>query len=295
MAGAAPRADWGVENLASITRLRRILARYAGRIRGGIPDAAMVRAMAAGNPAYVLSLPVWGEALAEAQTAAEAVLLDIIARSGTEEIARLGLGFRFDLDNPYAIEAAARQIAALPVGVHESTMRAVRDIVERGFIEGFPPRDMARQIEALRPAIGLDPRRAGALRNYQADLLAGGSSPAEVARLADIYERKLLRQRTETIARTETITAQNAGKQASWEAAREGGLILEGTKREWVAGMGSDRTCEVCISLDAQKVGMDEAFYSPVTGRSYQMPPAHPSCRCTVVLRTELSAEELED
>jgi len=61
--------------------------------------------------------------------------------------------------------------------------------------------------------VGLDSRRAGWVQNYRAKLLAEGRPQSQIDRMAQQYSNKLLRQRGETIARTETLKALNAGRQ----------------------------------------------------------------------------------
>jgi len=60
--------------------------------------------------------------------------------------------------------------------------------------------------------VGLDSRRAGWVQNYRAKLLAEGRSQSQIDRMAQQYSNKLLRQRGETIARTETMKALSAGR-----------------------------------------------------------------------------------
>ena len=60
--------------------------------------------------------------------------------------------------------------------------------------------------------VGLDSRRAGWVQNYRAKLLAEGRPQSQIDRMAQQYSNKLLRQRGETIARTETMKALSAGR-----------------------------------------------------------------------------------
>jgi SPP1 gp7 family putative phage head morphogenesis protein len=228
---------------------------------------------------------VWDAEYADAVTTSSAALDDLLVATGREELARLGIGMRFDLDNPFAIAASREQYARLAVGLRRVTYQGIREIVERGFVEGFPPRQMARQMRALRPAIGLDPRRAAALRNRVAALVAEDLPAERIARLSEAYGRKLLRQRTETIARTETITTQNEGQLQAWNAARAEGYLLPQSVKRWIAGARSDRTCPICRSLHGQERPLDEPF-TDLNGKTYDRPGAHPACRCTMALVT---------
>ena len=60
--------------------------------------------------------------------------------------------------------------------------------------------------------VGLHSRQAGWVQNYRAKLLAEGRPQSQIDRMAQQYSNKLLRQRGETIARTETMKALSAGR-----------------------------------------------------------------------------------
>lgn len=200
---------------------------------------------------------------------------------GTAEIDRLGFGFTFTLDNPYAREYAAEQTARLVTQVTESTRQAIRDLVGREFSEHMTTAEAAR---AMRPLIGLTSRDAGAVMNRQLAELADDIEPPIAQRRAEAYADRLLRNRATLIARTETIDSEGAGVQASWLTARDRGLLLPQTKRVWIAG--SKNTCGVCEFLNGQMVGLDEPFVDDA-GEEYARPGAHPACECTMGLVTD--------
>lgn len=84
--------------------------------------------------------------------------------------------------------------------------------------------------------------------------------------------------RAETIARTETATADVAGNLNAWKAS---GQV---TAKQWIIG---DEACELCDPLDGVTVALDENF----PGDGGDGPPLHPNCRCDVV---PVLAEETE-
>lgn len=142
----------------------------------------------------------------------------------------------------------------------------IEKLVRAAIANGYPPRDLARQVQQV---VGLDGRRMGALVKYREFLSNTGLKPSRQDRLVDRYARKLLRDRAQTIARTETMGALNAGQHAMLKQ-------IGDRPKEWIT-TPDDRLCPVCEPVDGETVGIDEAF-SP--GVLY--PPAHPKCRCTI-------------
>ena len=87
--------------------------------------------------------------------------------------------------------------------------------------------------------------------------------------------------RAEKIARTETIRAANKGQQEAWDQAAEAGLLTGKEKQVWIA-TPDDKTCPICEGLDGTEAAMGEEFEGEED--SYDGPPAHPNCRCTIGL-----------
>ncbi len=192
------------------------------------------------------------------------------------EQATATLGFRFDMDDPAAVRWAEEEAAALVVEIDASTREAIRALVVRALREGGHPRVVARWI---RPLIGLHSRWAVAVLNYRLRLEARGFAVDRVETLVARYYAKLLRARSLNIARTEILRAANVGKRLAWEQARARGLLGTAPQKQWIAAAGA---CETCAAADGQVVAFDDAF-STALG-NFEMPPAHPSCRCTAGL-----------
>jgi SPP1 gp7 family putative phage head morphogenesis protein len=216
-----------------------------------------------------------------------------------------GMLVRFDLLNPKALRWAEEHAAALVREVTEETRGAIRDAIARAFSEGLTADETARRIRSL---IGLTTRQALAVENYarfldgvdvdnlsDADkerlrrgglranqfgtLRASGMSEEQVESLLEGYQARLIRERAETIARTETITAANAGQHELWRQALAHGWIGPATSRKWIATPGSDRTCSSCMALHGVVVGLDEPFPGGL-----MHPTRHPRCRCATAL-----------
>lgn len=192
---------------------------------------------------------------------------------------RFRLRGTFDMVNPRAVDAAARQGAQLVREVTDDTREAIRKVIARSITDGIPPRDAAKLI---RPLVGLTERQAMAVVNYRDSLLKGGAQAKTVQASADRYAAKLQRQRAVVIARTETIRASAAGQQAAWEGAQADGLLPPNTLKEWQAA-ADERLCPICSALDGQKVPLNDAFQVS-TGAQLDAPPAHPQCRCRTSL-----------
>ena len=147
--------------------------------------------------------------------------------------------------------------------------------------------------------VGLDSRRAGWVQNYRAKLLAEGRPQSQIDRMAQQYSNKLLRQRGETIARTETLKALNAGRQEALNQLIENpnnDVRAEDVVRAWDS-TGDGKTRETHAAADGQVVAYGEAFN--VGGALLMFPGdssmgAPPSetilCRCYQDLRIDFFA-----
>jgi len=148
--------------------------------------------------------------------------------------------------------------------------------------------------------VGLDSRRAGWVQNYRAKLLAEGRVQSQIDRMAQQYSNKLLRQRGETIARTETLKALNAGRQEALDQLIENpnnDVRAEDVVRAWdSAGDGKTRPTHVAADLQ-DPVPQGQPFI--VGGYSLMYPgdtslgaPAEEviNCRCYVDVRIDFFA-----
>lgn len=138
-----------------------------------------------------------------------------------------------------------------------------------------------------KPLDGITARR---LRDFRYDktlaraLETGKPLTAEqIDKMVAAYERKYLKHRAETIARTEALRALHVGAQAQWQQAVEAGTVgADKVRRKWLVAR-DERTCPVCSpipKMNPDGVGLDEPFDTP-QGKA-NLPPIHPDCRCTV-------------
>lgn len=206
----------------------------------------------------------------------------VVVRAGEQAMEELGEKARFLIDNPYTVEWLKTHGAELITEVGRETKAAVRAEIQRGFILRRTVRETSMEIRNM---VGLHSRQQKALRAFADNLVAQGVPYDDVIKRAARYAKQLIAQRALLIGRTETMTAMNAGIHAAWRVAMDQGLISPLSKRMWVAGAGSDRTCPICMSFHRTKAKMDEEFTSKA-GVKRMQPPAHPACRCRAVLIT---------
>lgn len=205
----------------------------------------------------------------------------------------------FTLVNELAVEWARKRSASLVRAIGVTQRDTIRQLVAQATQQGGHPYETAKLIKET---IGLDPRLAGAVRNYQRGLAEQGMPADEIARKVSAYTDRLLRYRARMIARTETLSAANRGQQlAWWNAVQNGWLDPNQWNRIWLAGpeknipikgvkRGSPKKfrrvpCAVCEAMDRQTVALFEPWTLP-SGRVIETPTdSHPHCRCTEALQ----------
>lgn len=215
-----------------------------------------------------------------------------------EKAATVTTSLAFDVTDPRARLAAERQSATLVRDITAKTQAGIRQTVGRAFSQQVTVRTTGAQIaQILRPpaeraasqiplTMGLHDRWATAVVRYEANeigrLVRAGVDPFEagdVARIRSVrYAEKLVAKRGTVIARTEILRASNVGRRLAWDQAIDRRLLDPATARkEWIIAGGA---CEICDPVGGEQVAIDEFFSTGV-----DMPPAHPQCRCTAVVR----------
>lgn len=216
----------------------------------------------------------------------------IMKEAANREYKRLGFVVKqdvdidaFDLDNPYSRQFMSEQEVFLISYFSEEKVRQVTSIVRETFLGRESSGVAARRILEL--DFALLPKHAASVERRTGELFDSlvreGADPDRAAAMAEKFntrETKRLRKwRAEAIARTETVRAQARGLSDSWNVARDEGVIDGSAKKEWIAGVGSDRTCPICLGLDGERVDLNATFSTGVSA-----PPAHVMCRCTMGL-----------
>lgn len=182
--------------------------------------------------------------------------------------------------NPDAVDAMRRDSAQLVRDITQEQRRIVQHLLAQSYTDGEAWTLIARR---LRTVIGPTQRQAESVRRLTVDrearMIADGYTPVEARdralRLAQRQRDRLVRQRTRTIARTETTRANTAGRRTAWREANQAGLIPPGTRTEWL----SYDPCDICAALNGTTVAYGDGFPDGD-------PPRHPNCRCVVLLIT---------
>lgn len=218
----------------------------------------------------------------------------------TIDMALDGYGYvplvRFDADRTQARDWADKEAAALIREITDEQREVIREVIVRSTQGEYTVSQIARQV---RGTIGLTSQQAGWVENFrqrQIDAAIERGVPAERAPSAvqgevDKYHKRIHRYRSETIARTETIRASSEGRQAAWQQGMDDGFISPDAEKRWIVEFDG---CSICMGNGI--TGWINIKDTWSTGD----PPAHPNCRCDVILRddpvddlTEMSDEEL--
>lgn len=141
---------------------------------------------------------------------------------------------------------------------------------------------------AIRPMVGLTMQQSNAAINYFTKLKENGVKPERAKDLTIRYSARMHRYRGYNIARTELAFGYNKGMLEATKQAQEEGYLGKMVK-VWCTA-DDERVCHICGGLEGKTIAMDEDFDFN-TKLEYanpgikQTPPAHPSCRCTVLYR----------
>ena len=156
------------------------------------------------------------------------------------------------------------------------TIEGIKVALDQALERGENPLVAARRIRAM---IGPNSRQMGAIERYYSRLGDQGVAQRKARELTQKLADRYVKQRAETIARTELIAAENHGRLEAWDRAVDAKLIGEESEKEWVTAF-DERTCPLCALEDGVRVKLDEPF--PDVG--VMAPPAHVNCRCSMNL-----------
>lgn len=139
---------------------------------------------------------------------------------------------------------------------------------------------------AIRPMVGLTRKQAQANLKYYTSMVEGGLSEKAALERSIKYSARQNRYRGYNIARTELAFAYNKGEHFGVQQAIEQGYMGH-TRKVWCTA-DDERVCEICGALDGKTIEMEDnfGFYTRLEARNpgiRQTPPAHPSCRCTLL------------
>ncbi len=188
---------------------------------------------------------------------------------------------RFDGINPRSVDFLRNYEFRLIRGIHTVTVNGIRAAITASFIDGIRPFDTARKIKNI---VGLTPRQVKQVETHRGLLISEGVKGAALSQRINKLSDRLLTQRANNIARTETIRAAVAGEQLLWMQAVDEGLIDSTARQIWIV-TPDDRLCPICRPIpgrNAKGVPLGQFFDTPIGPISG--PPAHPQCRCALAL-----------
>jgi len=169
----------------------------------------------------------------------------------------------------------------------KTQINAIQALVQRAAVlEDINVDILAR---AIRPMVGLTWQQSIANWNYFEYLVKNGVSEKKATDLAVRYAARQHRYRGYNIARTELAFAYNQGSYEGTKQAQAAGYMGEVVK-VWCTA-DDERVCEVCGGLDGKIIALDDDFdfktklATPANPTIRRVPPAHPSCRCTVLYK----------
>lgn len=217
--------------------------------------------------------PEWEKAMAEAAA----------------EIAATHPGWRFD---PFADGVrmwTEQRAASFVTSVTQIQIEALRAVIRQAAVANhMGVDDLAR---AIRPMVGLTRQQAVANMNYYQRLVDSGISVKKAQDLSLRYAARQHRYRGYNIARTELAFAYNQGAYEGTKQAQKAGYM--GPSHKIWCTADDERVCKICGAMEGKRVALDEDFgfqtrLDTVANPTIRkMPPAHPSCRCAVIIRED--------
>lgn len=153
----------------------------------------------------------------------------------------------------------------------KTQLNSMGEAIAKGLEQGKGPREIARMLTDVQ---GLDPQRAARLEKVREYLEASNLSPDALEKAVERERKKLLKERRETIARTEA-------RKATSEA-REVEALGRGARwKHWIT-TADERLCDICAGNELDGVIQVQETFSGGTMTA----PAHPNCRCSVAYVT---------
>jgi len=171
---------------------------------------------------------------------------------------------RFDLIGVEAVKWASMYCAKLVTEITDKTMEGIRSYIAAGINAGKSGPAIARE---LRPLVGLTEKQIFAVANYHEKLILERPeyTAARQSEMAEVYARRLHRDRAMLIARTET-------REALWEGVFEG---YEQMGIDKVEGVSDPDACDWCLdNINGQVMTTEEA----------RAIDTHPGCECAWVM-----------
>ena len=191
---------------------------------------------------------------------------------------------------------AAQRGAEFVTSVTETQMEGLRAVIQRA--AGLEDMTVDMLARAIRPMVGLYHQQTVANLKYYESLIRNGVGKKRALDLSIRYSSRMHRYRAYNIARTELAFAYNQGSFAGTKQAQAAGYMGR-VEKVWCTA-DDERVCSICGALEGNRYAMDDDIYYDYTdseGNVHQrrinhklndelvgrVPPAHPSCRCTLL------------
>ena len=231
----------------------------------------------------------------------------VLEKASNPTPSQLALGFRFDVNSKQALDWAKREAGSLITNMGAEQKKVIGQLIGQSMTQGLTRQQTSTAVHRLLNDIipgteygkvtartiganmnGLTARYEQAVWNRAqktaqdiADRGITGTKAVEMLKKdTDKYAEKLRKARARTIARTEIIRAAEEGRQQSWNQAIDKGLINKTTAtKTWRAGPYD--VCPICSRLHGTSVPVQGDW-----GPNLATPPAHPNCRCSMVLNS---------
>jgi hypothetical protein len=243
---------------------------------------AAYEALRLGNVQAFVNLVDW-ESIGKDIGELEPMLQDFAAKTGVQlyKDGDIVADLLFDIVDQRAVIWAQNHTADLVVEIAEEMRQQIRNVMAESTQGLLTYEQAARKI---RTNLSLTSRDSAAVDSYYLrqinKLVKSGmtidKATEKASARADRYAAKLLRKRSQTIARTELANAASNGRRLGWESGVSEGYIDPASTKEWVA---EPDACDICGPMDGVSVPMNDEFPSGV-----MMPPQHPNCRCAAIL-----------
>lgn len=239
------------------------------------------------------------------------VLEDAILAGGRAVVEVLPAGamlgpFTFTLVNPQSASYIRQYSLSLIREISAETVEAVRLAVQSSILAGRNPRAIARDFKS---AIGLTRAREETVQRFRQALIDGDAAyiaslatadqrmvtaastdrirQDQIDRMTEQMRSRYVRQRSETIARTESLRALSIGQD---QAIRQGTLLDVMSNRlgkQWVARRGDGRTRDAHLDTPGLNgvIPYDQNFITPLGPMAFPRDPNGTAanvinCRC---------------
>lgn len=272
---------------------RRVWTTAMREIAKAVPVAELARAMHSGRADTVFGQFIRPEMKKKAGPSTSATMRAAWLKGawvGADQLKPLGIHMRaarpvvirFDLVNAQAVSWAAENSGRLIQDVTDDQILAVSTFISESIQNGRTVDQTAQDIKKL---IGLREDQVITLQGYRDELTAQGLDEAVIDTQFVKRAEEMLASRATQIARTEVVSAANAGQQDLWDMAASQGLIDKNTTyKVWIA-TPDNLECADCLDLDGTSVLLDEQFKSDLG--NVDGPTLHTNCRCGLNLKFE--------